>query len=164
MLTGETPSWCRGCTLCCELPDISELEKAPYAKCKCLNQKQCGVYERRPDVCKTFECRYVMARNGNFPERHQIPHPNDCGAYFFELEGLRRFAVFVDPKRPEEWKKSGIVQYLEHFIARGFQVSVVDRGYTFTVAHRWDQYLADDWVEAARSQGRPLDIPSFRNE
>lgn len=160
-LGGVVISWCRGCTLCCELPDIPEMGKAAYHRCQWAENKACGVYATRPEVCRTFQCRYVMARSLVTADRHHIPHPNDSGAYFIELYDQQIFVVFVDPDRPEIWKKSDIVRYLEKYISAGFKVLVVDRGYRFSVAHIWEQYLSDDWVEVAKKDGRALDVATF---
>jgi len=163
-LNGAKVTWCRNCTLCCELPEILELEKASYKRCgsSCASSG-CSIYEERPAVCRTFECRFVSARLNDAPDRHAIPHPSDCGAYFFEVKGEKRFVVFVDPRKPEKWKESSLVLYLESYRSFGFEITIFDRGYKFDVARVWDDFLQGDWVKVAQAHGEKMHDLSFRD-
>lgn len=161
-LSGAAVTWCRNCTLCCELPEIPELEKPTYQRCPSCVSAGCGIYEERPAVCQTFECRFVSARSSDASDRHAIPHPNECGAYFFEVKSERRFIVFVDPRRPEKWKHTPLVAYLDRYRSyAGFEITVFDRGYKFNVARVWDAFLQDDWVNVARDNGEKMHDLSF---
>lgn len=49
---------CGTCTACCLLPtiDTPELKKPPGVLCPHCTGTACGIYERRPQPCRTFHC------------------------------------------------------------------------------------------------------------
>lgn len=47
---------CDGCTLCCRLPDIDALDKPANRACRHLSGAGCGIYARRPQLCRDFLC------------------------------------------------------------------------------------------------------------
>jgi len=57
---------CSGCGTCCVAPDISSLGKKVGLRCRHLLQDQsCGIYEKRPAVCRGYRpdeiCRRISA-------------------------------------------------------------------------------------------------------
>jgi hypothetical protein len=162
---GERISWCRSCTLCCTIPEIISLDKPMYKPCAHLAGQGCGIFGRpeRPAVCLSFRCAYLSAREDNAADRNAIPHPVDAGAYFVRDPMEKLFVVFVDPARPEEWKKSAIVDYLRPWLARGFSVEIIDRGRRMTIASPalFEQVLKLDYVAYADREGRPRDFPGY---
>jgi uncharacterized protein len=57
---------CTRCGACCVAPDIAALDKPLGLRCPHLTADNlCSVYERRPDVCRSYEadelCRLIEA-------------------------------------------------------------------------------------------------------
>ena len=44
---------------CCEVMAIQALEKPPWSKCENQCAAGCGIYEERPDECRTFDCGWL---------------------------------------------------------------------------------------------------------
>jgi hypothetical protein len=162
---GARVSWCRTCTLCCTLPDIAELDKPMYRSCRHIHDHGCGIFGApgRPAACLAYECAYLSARLSDAPDRNRIPHPLDAGAYFHRDPVEKAFVLFVDPARPEVWKRSAIVDYLRPWIAAGYALLVIDRGrrMVITTAALFEEVLRTDYVAFADAEGRPRDIPSY---
>jgi hypothetical protein len=120
--------------MCCELFPVHALGKDAGTPCRHQCADGCGIHldPGRPAVCGEFECRYLAFSRNRKPQHVRIPHPLDAGAFFFE-EDARLFVVFVDPARPEFWKGTDVANYLNGFVAAGFAVVVVDRGYMMTL-------------------------------
>ena len=50
---------CGTCTMCCKVMGIKAIAKPPGVWCKeCIPGKGCGIYETRPEACRTFYCAY----------------------------------------------------------------------------------------------------------
>ena len=166
-LSGARISHCRTCTLCCTLPDIAALDKPMYVPCRHIANQGCGVFGQpeRPATCRAYECAHLSARLTNAPDRHRIPHPLEAGAYFHKDPVERAFVLFVDPARPEIWKRSGIVDYLRPFLGQGYALVVIDRGRRMTIRSlfHFEEVLKIDYVAFADAQGLPKDIPSFED-
>lgn len=162
---GERVSWCRTCTLCCVLPDIESLGKPMYRACAHIENRGCGIFGRpeRPAACIAYECAYLSARLAGSPDRHRIPHPLEAGAYFHRDPVERLYVLFVDPARPEHWKRTAVASYLAGRVREGFELLILDRGrrMAITSPFLFDRVLERDYVEWAAREGRPLDIGSF---
>ncbi len=163
--TAPGGSLCRDCTLCCSIPEIRPLGKPMYRPCVHLAGAGCGIFGRpeRPAACAAYVCGWLDAARRRAPERAAIPHPSDCGAYFHEDRTLGAAALFVDPARPEAWKRTGLVAVLRALVEAGRVLTVFDRGRQMTVRapHILDALVAVDMVRVAEAEGRPLDIPDY---
>jgi coenzyme F420-reducing hydrogenase beta subunit len=51
---------CGTCTACCTVLDVPELDKPEGVPCQHLTDQGCGIYEDRPEACRTFECLYKV--------------------------------------------------------------------------------------------------------
>ena len=102
---------CNGCTRCCwheaiflhaeEGDDIHQyrvtmhhgrpiLEHKPDGSCFYLGESGCSIHERRPAVCRTFDCRDIVTNNSRSVLRrlvHQGAIRNDVLAKGRELLG-----------------------------------------------------------------------------
>lgn len=99
---------CGGCTLCCKVLGIVALEKPKGRWCPhCVVGRGCGVYETRPDECRTFHCLWLQRENLGpewRPDRSKFvmwPSPDNAV-----------LVVQVDPGSPDAWRKS---PYIETF-------------------------------------------------
>jgi len=55
---------CGSCDMCCTVVGVKEMDKPEYTACAKLCGG-CGIYESRPQSCKTYECLWLQ---GNFNE------------------------------------------------------------------------------------------------
>jgi len=162
---GERVSWCRSCTLCCVLPEIVALDKPMYRACSHLAGKGCGIFGQpaRPATCVAYACAYLAARLADSPDRNRIPHPLEAGAYFHRDPVENAVVVFVDPAKPEVWKRSAIPDLLRPELRAGRTLVIFDRGrqMTITAPEMLEAVLSRDIVAFAESEGRPLDVATF---
>jgi hypothetical protein len=163
---GERISWCRTCTYCCVLPAIAALDKPMYRACGHIRDKGCGIFAdpSRPAACAAYACAYLAARLADGPDRNRIPHPLDAGAYFHRDPVEDVVVLFVDPARPQAWKASAIPALLRTEIAAGRALVIYDRGRQMVVRTEalFEAVLARDMAAFAESEGRPLDVETFR--
>jgi hypothetical protein len=162
---------CRGCDLCCVLPDIAALDKPMYKPCGYLcaaeNGAACSVFGQpmRPRTCIEYDCAYVRAHRLNHEDQHRIPHPLDCGAYTHIDPVTNVVVVFVDFKKPELWKQTSLAPYIRAFLAQGCEGLIIDRGRRLVIRNVFvfDQLLKTDFVAFADKEGRPRDIESYES-
>lgn len=52
---------CNGCTVCCKLVQVEEIQKPQWKQCGFCADKRCQVYDtpQMPSVCKDFECVWL---------------------------------------------------------------------------------------------------------
>lgn len=53
---GERP--CGGCTACCTVMGVEELNKPNHVECQHVSAGGCSIYETRPESCKAFQCMW----------------------------------------------------------------------------------------------------------
>lgn len=52
---------CGGCTMCCKVMHVPELEKPAGTWCPhCDIGEGCGIYDERPKPCRDFECLWLQ--------------------------------------------------------------------------------------------------------
>ena len=92
---------CEGCTLCCKIFGIPELEKPRHAWCAhCEIGKGCRIYETRPASCREFVCGWLI--DGTVPEHWR---PAKSRMVLTTEDGGRRLVINVDAGRLDAWKK-----------------------------------------------------------
>lgn len=104
---------CTGCTLCCKLLKIEELAKPAGTWCEhCHVETGCRTYPDRPQTCRDFLCNYLL--NERLGEEWK-PSKSKM-VLTTELAG-RRLTVYVDPQRPEAWKREPYYSRLKEWAA-----------------------------------------------
>lgn len=89
---------CGPCTLCCELPDIDELDKPANELCgHCTRDVGCRAYQTRPATCRAFLCAW---RTDEGLGAHWDPRVSHMMVY---RQGPQ-FTVLVDPRYPRAWR------------------------------------------------------------
>lgn len=116
---------CGGCTVCCTLPHISELNKNNYQHCKYeISGVGCGIYESRPDCCRGFKCSWL---NGEI-EGDERRRPDNLGMMFSvgetKEEGYCVFAWEVFKGSSNEPS----VRYLIEKLVKKYRVIVIEYG------------------------------------
>jgi hypothetical protein len=89
---------CGACTLCCDLPDIDELDKPANTLCRhCVRDQGCLAYEARPNTCRSFYCSWMtdplMAAEWEPAHSHMMVYRQG-----------QQLTVLVDPRRPDVWR------------------------------------------------------------
>ncbi len=121
---------CDGCTLCCYLFNIPELDKDSSTECYYCDGKGCTIYNNRPDYCKGFNCAYLQQRNPNIKLR-----PDKCGVVFEKIND-QLFHGTMDERNP--FSKT----------ARGQIVSFNNQGYSVVIKLKDKEYyfLINDYT------------------
>jgi hypothetical protein len=90
---------CDGCTACCKLVAVAELNKPAQSWCDhCSIGKGCTIYETRPEDCRTFYCGWLLDERIADAWR-----PRDSKIVVkFEP---KRIVVHVDKDRKDAWRK-----------------------------------------------------------
>src|SRR5579863_323351 len=93
---------CDGCTLCCKVFEVPEIEKPQGRWCThCDVGLGCGIHSERPKQCRDFYCGYLLEKE--FGEHWKpsesklvirMKEPDNAG----HVTGLD---IYVDPQRPD---------------------------------------------------------------
>jgi Fe-S-cluster containining protein len=73
---------CDGCTACCSVFGVEEIDKKPWVPCEHLNDRGCSVYETRPKMCHEFYCLW---QSGLGPDSTR---PDKLGVVFAITKGV----------------------------------------------------------------------------
>lgn len=90
---------CKGCTLCCELLGITEIDKPAFTKCWNQNHTGCSVYDHRPPSCRQFDCAW---RLGHVPKHLR---PSTTGAVITSNGQMIMIYVNEMPVHPRALKQ-----------------------------------------------------------
>jgi hypothetical protein len=91
---------CGACTLCCSVLEIAELKKPAGPPCpNCRRASGCAIYHDRPQVCRDFECEWLMRRD--LP-RHL--RPDLVGTLLMEDADSDEFRAVCAPEKPLAWR------------------------------------------------------------
>jgi hypothetical protein len=115
---------CGGCTLCCKLLGVEEIETPPLGWCPhCDVGKGCTIYQHRPTECRQFDCEYLL--DGALGEHWK---PSKCKMVVALEDGANPLVIHVDPSRPHAWRQepfySEIRQWARAAAREGRQVIV----------------------------------------
>lgn len=102
---------CAGCTLCCKLVRVDELNKPRLIMCHyCEVGRGCKVFGKpeRPSDCATYYCDY--RRNASLPEIWRPAHSHMVMS--FDPETLR-VDVLVDPDYPDVWRRQPFYEQIK---------------------------------------------------
>lgn len=114
---------CGGCTLCCKLMPVKEIDKKSNTRCPHQRQHHgCAIYKDRPMSCKLWNCSWLINKDmadQQRPDRaHVVISPgletfwfrnNDTG----EQIPVSAIEIWVDPKYPDAYKDKRILAFLE---------------------------------------------------
>jgi hypothetical protein len=85
---------CGGCTACCTVMPVSEINKPGDTPCQHLCAGGCAIYESRPSACRGWRCAWL---EGLIPgdERRR---PDKCGLIFawFGWDNTKAFLVALE--------------------------------------------------------------------
>lgn len=107
---------CDGCTVCCTLPDIPEVDSPPYVPCRHQGECGCGIYAERPQVCRDFSCEWLR---GNAPEWMK---PDVCGVmpgHTADHGAMQLWEVW-----PDSAQSPRVLKFIQESNRRGIHVVV----------------------------------------
>ena len=92
---------CSGCTLCCKLLGVEELNTPPLRWCpNCDAKTGCAIYEHRPTECRQFHCEYLLNRALSDHWR-----PSKCKMVVVLEDYANALVIHSDPARPHAWRQ-----------------------------------------------------------
>lgn len=128
------PRHCSGCTLCCKLIPVEQLNKPAGQRCKHQRTgKGCAIYDHRPFSCMGWDCLWLQDAEGTAtlsrPDRSH--YVIDCAPDEIGIGGetLMVLQIWVDPLYPDAHKDpalrkllddNGIVALIRYGRADGF--------------------------------------------
>jgi hypothetical protein len=96
---GGSERTCSGCTLCCSLLGIVELQKPVFKICKyCVIGKGCKIYDIKPATCTDFLCSYRIS--ANVPEYW---NPKICGMVLHKENNI--LSIICSNGAKHRWKQ-----------------------------------------------------------
>ena len=140
---------CNGCTMCCDIPEIPELNKPRMVMCpNCTVGVGCGIYDTRPQTCRAFHCSYLL-----HPELGEEWRPTTCKMMIATEPPMGRIVVHVDKSHADAWRQEPYFSQIKSWAARsklghvlvwqGQAVVVVTRAAEIDLGPaRLDQYVA----------------------
>jgi len=117
-LISEIVSRCGGCTLCCTLLKIPQLNKPANTPCQHCTGSDCSIWGAHPVACRKFRCLWYA--NPSFPEALR---PDLCGV-LFEPGGDRIMLANCDLKRPDSWREGIGWAFIDKCLSEGVAVVV----------------------------------------
>jgi len=106
----NAPRQCGTCTLCCKVLGIAALQKPAGSWCPhCRPGQGCGIYEGRPEECRTFGCLWLA--DPQFPDEHK---PERSKLVFVLEPNQGRVIAYCDPGRPLAWREVGNYRLLKN--------------------------------------------------
>ncbi|HEV8466043.1 MAG TPA: hypothetical protein VGQ63_13705 [Pseudolabrys sp.] len=131
--TGPTPMrHCGGCTLCCKLLPVTDLDKVAGERCRHQRTgKGCAVYNivgKMPPCCHFWNCRWLVNDDTADLSRPDRAHyvidllpdyvtviDNETG----EKTNVEVIQIWCDPKYPDAHRDPALRRYLERRAAEG---------------------------------------------
>jgi Fe-S-cluster containining protein len=104
--------------MCCKVLEIDEFKKPAGRLCvHCELGKGCGIYEKRPDVCREYECLWLTERDLSVSLK-----PERIGALLMEDPDSDEYQAVCDPAKPMSWRHPLM---FKHLVAKAKEGRVV---------------------------------------
>ena len=99
---------CGSCTMCCKVLEIEHFKKPAGAWCRhCNHAGGCHIYLERPEVCREFECEWMLDR-----KMAPLLRPDRVGTILMEDADSDEFRAVCDPAKPMAWLNPHVFKYL----------------------------------------------------
>jgi hypothetical protein len=113
---------CDGCTACCKIMQVRELDKPANVWCKhCRIGAGCAIYEERPHSCRTFECVWLQTQHGKNPLALEL-RPDTSRVVIYTTDNGNTIVLNVGPDRPDAWKHGEMGRLVARMLADGLPV------------------------------------------
>jgi uncharacterized protein len=107
-MTAAAGKACGSCTMCCSALEIAELKKPAGRLCgNCRLGAGCAIYADRPQVCRDYECDWLMSRD--------LPRglrPDLVGAILMEDPDSEEYWAVCAPEKPMAWRHPRVFERL----------------------------------------------------
>jgi hypothetical protein len=122
--------------MCCSALEIPELKKPAGPACAhCAGAGGgCAIYPRRPQVCRDFECEWLVDR--------ALPatlRPDRVGAILMEADEGDEFRAVCAPERPLAWRNPLVFAHLVK-VAKSGRIVVAKAG-----LNSWRIFASGEW-------------------
>lgn len=111
---------CDGCTVCCTVFGVEEINKPAWDSCPSLNERGCSIYETRPRHCRGFYCLYQHGI-GTAMDR-----PDKLGVVFAPTNGKTEFTGQEEVQAyevvPGAFARGDVVRLAQTFVDKGMLV------------------------------------------
>lgn len=118
---------CGGCTACCKIMKVHELEKQANVWCQhCKIGVGCTSYESRPDSCRVYECVWLQSQR----EPRPLPlalRPDKSRVVIGTTNHGEDVVLYVSQDRPDAWRRDNVASFVAELQARGIVV-LLSRG------------------------------------
>ena len=115
---------CNGCTVCCKVMKIRELDKPANTWCAdCKIGVGCGIYETRPESCRVYECIWLQTQSLDKPIAAAL-RPDRSRVVIGTTNGGEDVVLYVTPERPDAWRRGEFGKLVGEFKGRGIKVLV----------------------------------------
>jgi hypothetical protein len=95
---------CGGCTMCCKLLSVAELDTPPLTWCPhCVAKSGCSIYADRPTECRQFYCEYLLDA-----ELGEHWKPSRCKMVVVLEDQVGELVIHTDPARPHIWRREPV--------------------------------------------------------
>ncbi len=113
---------CGTCTLCCKTMKVHELDKPAHLWCAhCDVAKGCAIYETRPESCRIYDCLWLQTQRLSRPMAAEL-RPDRCRVVIGTANGGEDVILYLDPDRPDAWKRPAMQDFLRELHGRRIRV------------------------------------------
>ena len=106
---------CGACTMCCSALEIPELDKPAGPLCaNCQAGAGCAIYQKRPQVCREFECEWLTRRDLSRQLR-----PDLVGTILMEDADSDEYRAVCAPEKPMAWRHPLVFAHLVRLAKQG---------------------------------------------
>lgn len=115
---------CDGCTACCKIMKVRELDKAANIWCQhCIIGTGCGIYDERPDSCRVYECLWLKTQRGGQPLAPGL-RPDRSRVVIGTTNNGEDVILYVGTDRPDAWRRGEPAKLVADLRAKGITVLV----------------------------------------
>jgi hypothetical protein len=136
---------CNGCTLCCKLERIPDLNKPANQWCMyCKHDEGCAIYGNHPKACKDMFCGWITDENMGEDMR-----PDRVHLYIYGKLSDEVLKISVDPDYPDAWKAGKGKEVVDYILNKGFHlIVIVGRQINFLngIGRPQPEKLVIDWL------------------
>lgn len=110
---------CDGCTACCKVMKIRELNKPGNVWCShCTIGVGCGNYEQRPKSCRDYACIWLQTQRLDKPITFNL-RPDKSKVVIGTTSQGEELVFYVSPDRPDAWNQGEFRQLVAEMRGRG---------------------------------------------
>ncbi len=125
--------------MCCTALEIVELKKPAGPACpNCILSGGCTIYADRPQVCRDFECLWLVGRD--LPANMR---PDRIGTLFMEDDETEEYRAVCAPERPLAWRNPRVFAHLVA-VAKTGRIVVAKAGLS-----SWRIFASGEWGPVA---------------